>query len=265
MLSKRQLSVLEIFKRKIEKEQFINNQASIYYYKQNNKFVFPGIIITGIASVASFMTTSDSITDDMKKAGAIGVGVLTVGSTIIQSIASSYGFKARAEAFERSADAYGSLLTKIEFEIFNPNEDFNDLCNELEESILKIKSDIKYLPPLFINQLWEDYKNGLFKEEQPSLFGVTVEDVKNKAAELVEDETIERLLEAKEKAEDIIEKGIEANETYHTIKEEHEQTVNERNELTSQMQTSYDNTMNNNIESNNTNVNNNSDKLTNEV
>jgi hypothetical protein len=247
MLSNKQRLVLDIFKQKIEKEQFINNQASVYYYKQNNKFVFPGIVITGIASVASFLTTSDSITEDMKKAGAIGVGVLTVGSTIIQSISSSYGFKARAEAFERSADAYGSLLTKIEFEIVNPNEDFNELCNYLESSILKIKSDIKYLPPLFIHQLWEDYKKGIFVEEDPNaIFGVSIEDVKDKAEELVEDETIKRVLEAKEKVEEVIEIGIEANETYQTVKQEHNNTIKKRDNMTTQMQLSYDDTMNGN-------------------
>lgn len=158
-LSQLQLNVLNKFRKRIKKERFLNNHASIYYSKQNSKFVIPGILITGISSVASFMATSDILGDDSKKGFSVGVGILTAGATILQSISSSFGFQSRAEQFQKAADSYDTLLTKIEFELANPNEDFNEFCNQVETDILAIKNDCKYLPPLFIHKLWNQVKN----------------------------------------------------------------------------------------------------------
>jgi hypothetical protein len=159
VLNKNQYSILNKFRKRLMKERFLNNQSSNYYSKQNNKFVIPGILITGISSIASFMATSDILGDDIKKNFSVGVGILTAGATILQSISSSFGFQSRAEQFHKAADQYDTLLTKIEFELLNPNEDFNDFCNGLESDILAIKNDCKYLPPLFIHKLWDNIKN----------------------------------------------------------------------------------------------------------
>jgi hypothetical protein len=161
-LTHQQVKVLDKFRRRIKKERFLNNQASVYYTKQNSKFVIPGILITGISSIASFMATSDILGDDSKKGFSVGVGIMTAGATILQSISSSFGFQSRAEQFQKAADSYDTLLTKIEFELANPDEDFNEFCSDIESAILTIKNDCKYLPPLFIYKLWEEHKNGKF-------------------------------------------------------------------------------------------------------
>lgn len=153
------LNVLKQFHRRLVKERFINNQASVYYSSQNSKFVIPGILITGISSVISFMATSDLLTSGTKSGFSIGVGIFTAGATILQSISSSFGFQSRAEGFQKSADSYDNLITKIEFEISNPNEDFNEFCNGLETAILDIKNNCKYLPPLFVYKIWEEHKS----------------------------------------------------------------------------------------------------------
>lgn len=154
--------VLKKFYKRIAKEKFINNQSSEYYSSQNLKFVIPGIIITGVSSVVSFIGTSDLLSNAAKSGFGIGVGIFTAGATILQSISSSFGFQSRAEAFQKSADSYDTLLTKVEFEISNPNEEFNEFCNDLETAILDIKNNCKYLPPLFVYDLWEDVKNDVF-------------------------------------------------------------------------------------------------------
>jgi hypothetical protein len=159
ILNTHQHNVLNKFRKRLIKERFLNNQSSNYYSKQNSKFVIPGILITGISSVASFMATSDILGDDSKKSFSVGVGILTAGATILQSVSSSFGFQSRAEQFQKAADQYDTLLTKIEFELANPNEDFNEFCNELESDILQIKNDCNYLPPLFIHKLWDNIKN----------------------------------------------------------------------------------------------------------
>ena len=162
-----QLRILSKFRSRLEKEKFIHNQASNYYMKSNRWFVIPGIIITGSSSVISFLGTSDIMNDDTKTAFNITVGVLTAGAAILQSISSSFGFETRTAAFSKAADAYDNLITKIEFELCNPNENFQDFCDNLEAEILKIKNDCKFLPPLFCQQVYEKEmkRRKLFKDE----------------------------------------------------------------------------------------------------
>ena len=163
-----QLRILSKFRNRLEKEKFIHNQAGNYYMKSNRWFVIPGIIITGGSSVISFLGTSDIINDDTKTALNITVGVLTASAAILQSISSSFGFETRTSAFSKAADSYDTLITKIEFELCNPNENFQVFCDNLEEEILKIKNDCKYLPPLFCYQIYEKEmkRRKSFKEEQ---------------------------------------------------------------------------------------------------
>ncbi len=164
MTQPQKISILKQFYKRIAKEKFINNQSSEYYSSQNSKFVIPGILITGLSSVVSFIGTSDMLTNSAKSGFGIGVGIFTAAATILQSISSSFGFQSRAEGFQKAADSYDTLLTKVEFEISNPNEDFNEFCNGLEDAILEIKNDCKYLPPLFIYDLWEQNKDDVMSD-----------------------------------------------------------------------------------------------------
>ena len=178
--SRQQLRILNKFRKRLEKEKYINNYASNYYGNMHNRFSIPGIIVSGVSSVASFLATSDMMSDTGKTAISIGVGILAAGSTIIYSIANSYGFQSRRDSFQMSADAYDDLITRIEFEIVNPNEDFNEFCNSLETQILKIKTDCKYLPPLFIYKMYEEEARkmklaGLDEEHEASLDFVMID------------------------------------------------------------------------------------------
>lgn len=156
--SPKQMEILNKFYKRLKKERFVNNQSSLYYSNLGNRFVIPGIIITGLSSVVSFLATSSMLDEDEKQGCGVTVGVLTAIATIIQSMSASFGFQLKKDAFATSADTYDSLITQVEFEICNPNEDFSEFCNNLEESILKIKKDCKYLPPLHIHELWQQNK-----------------------------------------------------------------------------------------------------------
>jgi hypothetical protein len=168
--SENQLLVLNKFRKRLEREKYINNYASNYYGSMQLRFTIPGIFITGISSIASFLATSDMLNTDTKAGFSIGVGILTAGATILQSVSSSFGFGARKDAFQKAADSYDDLITKIEFEICNPNERFTDFCNDLEEGILKIKNDCAFLPPLFVMAKYEAElaKSNLRLEGSPS-------------------------------------------------------------------------------------------------
>ncbi len=156
--SAQEMEILNKFYKRLKKERFVNNQSSQYYGTLGQRFVVPGIIITGLSSVVSFLATSSMLDENEKQGCGVTVGVLTAIATIIQSMSASFGFQLKKDAFATSADTYDSLITKVEFEICNPNEDFSDFCNNLEESILKIKSDCKYLAPLHIHELWNEKK-----------------------------------------------------------------------------------------------------------
>ena len=185
----KQQLILNKFRRRLEREKYINNYASNYYGTLQSKFTIPGILITGICSVASFMATSDMLTDGTKAGFSVGVGILTAGATILQSVSSSFGFGARKDAFQKSADSYDDLLTKIEFEIYNPNEQFIEFCNDLEEAILKIKNDCNFLPPLFVMAKYEaEMKKAHIKlDDSPSKVSDTFEDTLDKLNSYPED------------------------------------------------------------------------------
>ena len=157
--SDQQFGILNKFYQRLQKERFVNNQSSSYYGNLSNRFVIPGIVITGLSSIVSFMSTSDMLDDDEQKGFGITVGVLTSIAAIVQSMSASFGFQLKKDAFATCADAYDTLITRVEFEICNPNEDFQTFSNTLEEDILKIKSNCKYLPPLHVNELWNDKKD----------------------------------------------------------------------------------------------------------
>ena len=156
--SPKQMEILNKFYKRLKKERFVNNQSSQYYSNLGNRFVIPGIIITGLSSVVSFLATSSMLDEDEKQGCGVTVGVLTAVATIVQSMSASFGFQLKKDAFATSADIYDSLITKVEFEICNPNEDFAEFCDNLEQEILKIKKDCKYLAPLHIHELWKNNK-----------------------------------------------------------------------------------------------------------
>jgi hypothetical protein len=135
------------------------------------------------------MATSDILTDGTKSGFSVGVGILTAGATILQSVSSSFGFGARKDAFQKSADSYDDLITKIEFEIYNPNEPFMEFCNDLEEAILKIKNDCNFLPPLFVMAKYEaEMKKAQIKlDGSPSKVSDTFEDTLDKINSYPED------------------------------------------------------------------------------
>jgi hypothetical protein len=138
----------DIIKR-TEKLYCMNIESAKYYDKLNLYIFAPSISLTAICSIASFLSTSDFLSENTKTGFSVSVGILTVLSTAIQSLASTCQYKSRAEAFRISADKYEQLLTKIRFESTIPsNENF---LEELEEAILEIQGNNIYFPPEKIN------------------------------------------------------------------------------------------------------------------
>ena len=84
---------------RLKANQLINAKANEYYTRCNSKMVYPAIFISAVSSIASFMTTSSEINDNMKSAFGISVGIITTISTMMQAISSAAGYGTKAAAF----------------------------------------------------------------------------------------------------------------------------------------------------------------------
>jgi hypothetical protein len=162
--SEMELIILNKFRHRIEKQHILNNFSSKYFSKLNNYLIIPTIAITSISSVASFLTTSTVIPDGSKQYLALCIGILTAIASIFQTLDSSLGYSVKKKAFSNAATKYNDLITKIEFEICNPNEKFTEFCNYIEESILQIKNDCKYTPPTIAFDYYNKNKKKIIKD-----------------------------------------------------------------------------------------------------
>ena len=151
---------------RLKANQLINAKANEYYTLCNNKMVYPAIFISAVSSIASFMSTSSEINDNMKSAFGISVGIITTISTMMQAISAAAGHGTKAAAFLDAADAYSKLITNVQFEIDMPDENKLEFFNKIEEAILKINEKRKILPPLFIaTPIMDKYHNDITKME----------------------------------------------------------------------------------------------------
>ena len=136
------------YKRTIVRLQklFKMNVASAKHYDRVNMYIFgPSISITVISSICSFLSTTDVLDESAKTGFGMTVGILTILSTALQSVAGTCQYKSRSEAFRIAADQYEQLLTRLRFECAMPNEE--NFISELEEKILEVQKKNSYFPP----------------------------------------------------------------------------------------------------------------------
>ena len=144
---------------RIQALQNIHYECSELYSRYNMYINIPSIAITSIASVASFLSLSEYIPKEEQNICSLIVGILTIVSSMLQSFGNTLKYPAKVEAHQFAGDEYNKLLTKLQFESYNPNEE--NFMNEIEEMILKIKNNCKYYP---INSIVLKYKKVLSLE-----------------------------------------------------------------------------------------------------
>lgn len=128
------------------KKLFRMNVETAKYYEKLNYYIFgPSITITAICSMASFLGSSEIMDDKSKTGFSLAVGILSVVSTAMQTIAGTCQYKSRSEAFRLSADRYEQLLTKLTFELNIPKTE--DFLEKLEEEIVEVQNKNTYFPP----------------------------------------------------------------------------------------------------------------------
>ena len=135
-------------KRRIEKAIWIHLHSARYFEKLHFRLFAPSITITALSGIASFLSSSDVIDKTTQTSFAIGVGIMSSISAMIQSIVSSMKYSAKADSHRLAADEYTQLLTRVKFEIEMPNE--RNFGETLEKKILDIQHKCKYFPPQHI-------------------------------------------------------------------------------------------------------------------
>ena len=134
--------------KRLKKKKYIHNRASNYFNNMQKYIMYPSVCITAFSSIASFLSTSNIVTDNMKTGLSISVGVCASVSTLLQSISSSCNYSTKSELHRTATEEYDKLITKINFEIEMPNE--KDFVEQMENKILDIQNKSKYIPPQFI-------------------------------------------------------------------------------------------------------------------
>jgi hypothetical protein len=146
----------------LKKNRYVTSKSSEYYRVMNLKMVIPSLVMTSVAGIISFISSSD-ISNDTKNYLSISVGIVSSLSALIQSVNTNMGFSTRCEIFQKCADEYTKLITKVEFELLAPNENYQEFVNNIEEEINKIQQSCKYYPPQFII---DDYIKNIKKIEE---------------------------------------------------------------------------------------------------
>jgi len=146
---KKVIDMLIMVKRELRQMQWIHMQSSIYYERLSTWYLsIPALMLTCISGVLSFIAASNMINGNAQNQISLVVGCCGVISSTMQSFITSKRLPAHIEAHRSAADQYQQLITKIEFEIAQPNE--INFVNELETKKLQIQNSCKFYPPKFI-------------------------------------------------------------------------------------------------------------------
>ena len=166
--------------------------AAKYNEEMDRLFIIPSIIISTLSGVAAFFASTEIPNEQEQIWIGISVGILASITTLLQSFSNAYGFTAKMEAHQNSAEAYDQIITDLRFEIINPHENCNysEFIKSIEKRISEIKQRCKYIIPDWIEQQYDDLKfNNINKAKQRALYSELIEIKAKKYLELKKMET----------------------------------------------------------------------------
>lgn len=145
--------------KQLKKNIYFHTRAAEHFNKMQYYIFGPSIIITAVSGVASFLSTSSIIGEELQNGFGISVGVLASISTMLQSVGSSCKFSAKADAHRLAAEEYSKLMTRLKFEMEKPDEE--SFIGDMEAQIIDIKNKCNYFVPQFIIDNYYKSKNKL--------------------------------------------------------------------------------------------------------
>ena len=108
--------------KRLQRLSYLHSRASQYYEKMNFYIFAPSITITALSGIASFLSTSQYISEGAQNGFGIGVGIVASISSVLQSLAGACQYSAKKEAHRNVAEQYNNLIISVKFEIEMPNE-----------------------------------------------------------------------------------------------------------------------------------------------
>lgn len=147
----------------LKKNRFTHNLSGKHYKRLFQSLSFPSIFITALISAGGFLVSSDTFDSSVTNGITLSIGFLGILNTALQTILTNCEYETKNKMFQKAADSYDKLITTLDFDYNNiqNEEDYDNFHQELriiEGKILKIKDDCTYLPPLFIIEKWQKYK-----------------------------------------------------------------------------------------------------------
>ena len=134
--------------KRLQRLSYLHSRASQYYENMNFRIFAPSITITALSGIASFLSTSQYVSESAQNGFGIGVGIVASISSVLQSLAGACQYSAKKEAHRTVAEQYNNLIISVKFEIEMPNEE--NFTDKLEVQILDIQSKCNYFVPQFI-------------------------------------------------------------------------------------------------------------------
>ena len=164
---------------RLQRLSHLHSRASQYYEKMNFYIFGPSITITALSGIASFLSTSQYISQGAQNGFGIGVGIVASISSVLQSLGGACQYSAKKEAHRTVAEQYNNLIISIKFEIEMPNEE--DFTDKLEIQILDIQSKCNYFFPQFIIEEYnkKKKKNTIITHKQTSQENIIEESLNN--------------------------------------------------------------------------------------
>ena len=178
---------------------WIHMRAEQKFSFKNNIIAIPVIVLSTLAGTAS-VGSSSLFPEDSQKMGSIGIGLVSIGVGILNTISSYFSFSRKAEAHRIAYLAYSKLFSEIAVELSLPRHERIDpdkILSELRNNMSRL-AETTPTPPQDILDLFNKHfkdedktisrpfeTNGLYKikiysEETatPKNIALTVEDVR---------------------------------------------------------------------------------------
>ena len=114
------------------------------YSRYSNYMTFPAVMITSVASIFSFLSTSQFVSPEVKDYSIVTVAILSTIASTLQTIGASCEFNVKSLKFREASHEFDKLTDKIFFEMENPNEE--NFIDKIEKQIEVVKTNCKFLP-----------------------------------------------------------------------------------------------------------------------
>lgn len=114
------------------------------YSKYSNYITFPAVIITSVASIFSFLSTSEFVPRETKDYSIVTVAIFSTVASTLQTIGASCEFNVKSLKFREASHEFNKISDSIFFEMENPNEE--NFVDKIEKQIEAVKTSCKFLP-----------------------------------------------------------------------------------------------------------------------